>query len=229
MSHRFTFILALAAVSLFSGCATQGKMAFSDQSPVGKKLDKPVFLMTTTLHNAYRPAFQPKMIVSHVERKAAKDGVEKIDFAPDDKAKLETGSAEEGNSYLLRMELDQGAYVIRGFTAQAWSFPILGSFYAPLHSSFESGQPGVYYLGHVHSTVRERVDNEFKAGFPFPLIDQAVAGASTGTFDVIVSDQWEKDEPVFRARFPALDGVTVVKAILPSFDRNQAQKIWEEN
>jgi len=87
--------------------------------------------------------------------------------------------------------------------------------------------PGVYYLGHVDATVRERTGNEFKAGAPIPLIDQAVAGASSGTFDVAITDRWTQDESLFKNKYPALKKATINKSVLPAFDRDAAQKWWE--
>jgi hypothetical protein len=127
------------------------------------------------------------------------------------------------------MELEAGRYEIRGLTRLARSFPINSFFFAPLHSSLESKESGVFYLGHVTATVRERQGTEFKAGPTLPLIDQAVSGASGGTFDITISDEFATDEAVFRSKFPALAGVTIKKAILPPFDRANAQKWWEAN
>ena len=216
-------------VLLLSGCATPTKMAFSDDSDTIQKTSKPIFLMTATLRNTYKTSYQPKLIVVHVERAVIKDGADRINFTMDDKAKNESDSPALGSSYLLRMELEQGEYVIRGLTGMARSFPIFASFFAPLHAKLKSVEPGVFYLGHVEATVRERKGDEFKAGPSVPLIDAAVAGASTGTFDIEISDQWEKDEPKFLAKFPALSKVTVQKAILPPFDRALAQQWWEAN
>jgi len=78
-------------------------------------------------------------------------------------------------------------------------------------------------------TVRERQGNEFKAGASIPLIDQAVVGASGGTFDVEISDQFATDEALFRDKFVALKDIEIRKAILPPFDRAKAQKWWEDN
>lgn len=114
-------------------------------------------------------------------------------------------------------------------TSRASTFPIHGFFFTPLHSSFEAKEPGVFYLGHVNATVRERQGNEFKAGPSVPLIDQAVAGASGGTFDVEITDQWSTDEAAFLSKFPVLTGISVQKALLPAFDRTKAQQWWEAN
>jgi len=227
---RVLAIIIVALSLLLSGCATPTKMAFSEDSdPASKIISKPIFLMTATLRNSYRTSFQPKLIVVHVERSVVKDSADKINFTMDDKAKNGSDSTTEGSSYLLRMELEQGEYVIRGLSSLARLFPINGFFFTPLHAQLRSSRQGVFYIGHVEATVRERKDDEFKAGLSIPLIDQAIAGASTGTFDISISDQWEKDEPKFREKFSALKEVTIEKAILAPFDRAKAQKWWEEN
>jgi hypothetical protein len=224
--------IALAAVSLvlgLSGCATPTKMAFQNDGERVTEKRNPVFLMTATLKNTYRTSFQPRLLVVHVEKPDAKEAAHRINFTMDEKSKNETDSATTGNSYLLRLELDPGRYEIRGLTSRASRFPIHGFFFAPLHSPLEAKEPGVFYLGHINATVRERQGNEFKAGSSIPLIDQAIAGASGGTFDVEITDELATDEPVFRSKFPALTGVTIQKSILPAFDRAKAQQWWEAN
>ena len=106
---------------------------------------------------------------------------------------------------------------------------IIGYFFTPMHSPLEAKERGIFYLGHINATVRERQGDEFKAGRTIPLIDQAIAGASTGTFDVAITDEFATDEALFRSKFPALEGVAIKKAILPTFDRAKAQKWWEAN
>lgn len=220
-------ILALGLAVLISGCATRTKMAFEADDEKLTETSKPVYLMTATLKNTYHPSFQPKLIVVHVEKPGAKDAAGRLNFTMDTKAKAESNTVQQGNSYFLRMQLEPGPYQIVGMSSMASSFPITGFFFAPIHTPLEAGGSGVYYLGHVAATVRERVGDEFKAGPSIPLIDQAVAGASGGTFDVEISDQWETEEAQFLFRFPALKGVVVKKAILPAFDRAVAQKWWE--
>ena len=202
-------------------------MAFQDEADRLTEKSKPVHLMTATIKNTYKTSFQPRLIVVHVERPGAKEAVDRLNFTMDDKAKNETDSADTGNSYLLRLELDPGSYEIRGLTSLARSFPINGFFFAPIHSGVEVKRSGVFYLGHITATVRERRGNEFKAGPSIPLIDQAIAGASGGTFNVAITDELAVDEPAFRAKFPALAGVSITKAVLPAFDRAKAQQWWE--
>jgi hypothetical protein len=219
------YVLTIAV--LLSGCATPTKMAFDSDEERLTESSKPVFLMTATLKNAYRTSFQPKLIVVNVERAGAKDAADRLNFTLDEKAKNESDNPEVGSTYFLRMQLDPGRYEIRGLTSVGRSFPISGFFFAPMHAPVESSHPGVFYLGHVTATVRERQGNEFKAGPSIPLLDQAIAGASGGTFDIEISDRLSTDETTFRSKFPALRAIEIKKSVLPPFDRAVAQKWWE--
>ena len=125
------------------------------------------------------------------------------------------------------MELDPGSYELVALTSTAITFPVFGQFVIPVHSDLVVEKPGVFYLGHLDSTVRERQDDEFRAGPQIPLLDQAVSGASGGTHDVFITDQFAADEPVFRTKFPALKDAVITKVILPPFDRARAQAWWE--
>lgn len=227
MKNNFLTFAGFCFALVVSGCATPTKMAFQNDTDRLTEKSKPVYLMTATLKNTYRTSFQPRLLVVNVEKPDAKEAADRLNFTMDDKAKDETDSEITGNNYLLRLELDAGRYEIRGLTSLARSFPINGFFFAPLHSPFEVKEQGVFYLGHVTATVRERQGNEFKAGPSAPLIDQAIAGASGGTFDIEITDEFATDEALFRSKFPALAGIAIQKAILPSFDRVKAQQWWE--
>jgi hypothetical protein len=220
---------ALSLVFALAGCATRTQMPFQNDSDRLTEKSKPVYLMTATIKNDYKPSFQPRVIVVHVEKPGAKEAADRLNFVVDDKAKIEAAPATTGNNYLFRLELEPGHYEIRGMTSLASSFPINGFFFAPLHSTLESKEPGVFYLGHVSATIREREGNEFKAGPTVPLLDQAIAGASGGTFDVEITDRFDTDEALFRSKFPALSTAKITKAILPRFDRKKAQQWWESN
>jgi hypothetical protein len=228
MLSRILSGAALAGALLLTGCATPTRMALGED---GQRIDaaKPVLLMTATFKNTYRPDYQPKLLVVHVEKPGASQASDRINFTMDDKARMETGTAATGNTYLLRMELPPGKYEIVGMTSRSGIFPITGAFFAPLHVPLEIKEGGVFYVGHVQATVRERQGGEFRAGPPIPLIDQAVIGASGGTFDIDIVDAQDSDEALFRTRFPALKEATIRKTMLPAFDRQKAQKWWEEH
>lgn len=229
MKKLFIRLYAVALVAVLTGCATQHKMAFEDDKQVVSDKGNPIYLMSVTIKNAYKPSYQPKLIVAHVETPGATDSAHRFNFSMDEKSKIETDSFPDGNTYLFRMELASGQYEIVGLTSQVMSFPVIGSFFTPIHSTFAAAGGGIYYLGHVEATVRERKDNEFKAGASIPLIDQAVVGASGGTFDVEITNSLASDEALFRRKFPALEKVEFKLAILPAFDRAKAQQWWESH
>ncbi|ROR24494.1 hypothetical protein EC845_0519 [Comamonas sp. BIGb0124] len=220
-------VASVLAVLLLTGCATRTKMTFEDPAESVTAASKPVFLMTATIKNPYKTRYQPKLNVLHVEKPGATEAADRWNFVVDDKARQETNSSTRGNHYLLRMSLDPGSYELVGFSALASAFPVHGLFFVPLYANLKVTAPGVYYLGHVEATVRERQGEEFRAGPLIPLIDQAIAGASGGTFDIVITDQQAKDEAAFRSYFPALANVPIIKAMLPSFDRIKAQKRWD--
>jgi hypothetical protein len=227
MSRLLSLVL-IASTLLVTGCATRTKMAFEDESEKLTPTSNPVFLMTTTVKNTYKN-YQPKIIVANIEKPGAKDANDRLNFLIDNAAKIESDNDKSGNTYLLRFQLAPGDYDLVGMLGFASSFPIRGTFIVPLHASIKSTTPGVYYLGHAEATIRERVGNEFKAGPSIPLIDQAISGASGGTFDITFSDQWDAYEKTFRAKFKALEGVEVTKSIRPTFNREKAQAWWEKN
>ena len=228
MNNNKVYTFSLLVILALTGCATSKKMALQDDKKQLTETSKAILLMTATLKNSYHKSYQPRMLIMHVEKPNAKESSDKINFPVDDKAKFQEDDSEvAGNSYLIRMELDAGNYEIRGITSRAKSFLTPGWFFTPLHSPIEIKDRGVFYLGHISAIVRERQGDEVKAGPTIPLLDQAAVGASGGTFDVEITDQFAKEEALFRSKFPALSGVKIQKTILPAFDRAKAQQWWE--
>lgn len=229
-TRRFFFLAtAMLVVALGTGCATRGKMAFEDENEKVVENGQQILLMSVTIRNVYMPRYQPKLIVVNVEKPNAKDAQDRLNFVMDNKGRDESNGAAKGNHYLIRMVLEPGQYEIRGMGSLASAFPFHGGFFTPLHAKLEVKGSGVVYLGHIDAVVRQRQGNEFRAGGLIPLLDQAVTGASGGTFDVTISDAFVTDEALFKERFPALRGVSIGKSILAPFDRAVAQSWWEKN
>lgn len=229
MRKLASLFLALSLTWLATGCATRTKMAFENESEKLSDKKNPVLLMTATLKNDFKPRYQPKLLVVNVEKPNAQDKESRLNFVMDPAGTDESGNGGAGYQYLIRMELEPGSYEIRGLTSLASAFPINAFFFTPMLSPLEVKSGGVYYLGNVTATVRERKGEEFKAGPTIPLLDQALAGASGGSFDVLIQDSFATDEVAFRNKFPALKDAQIQKSILPAFDRAKAQAFWEKN
>ena len=227
MLKRLLIAAVSAASVLLTGCATRTVQAFENDADRVTATSDPVYLMTATVRNGYKKGWQPHLLVVNVEKDGATDSSGRFNFTMDKKALLDETDKDAGNKYLLRMQLAPGKYEIVGLTELNRSFPIIATFFTPLHETLNvSGKGTITYLGHVEASVRERKGEEFKAGPSIPLIDQAVVGASGGTWDVAIVDAWDTDEALFRGSFAALKDTPIQKGLLASWDRDAAQKWW---
>ena len=229
MLFRIIAGVSLTLAFLLTGCATNRGMAVLDNPTAVSKPAKPVYLLTVTLRNPYKTAYQPKLVSVKVQKRISPENSKTLLFEADPLAKSESISPVIGNSYLLRLELEPGDYLILGLNSIGQSIFTNGVFFTPLEARLMPSTPGIYYLGHIEATVRERKPNEFRAGPIFPLQEQGLTGASSGTFEVEISDRWETDNAKFQTKFPALSGANVKKTVLPAFERAQIQQWWDKN
>jgi hypothetical protein len=200
--------------------------------PLGKdspNLDssKPLFLMSVEVKNEYSKRWQPRILNVILEKDSGAGKPESVVLRMDDQGAITTGSGS--SAYLVRFPTESVPHIVRGFNSMASAFPIHGFYFVPLHVDIAKADAGVYYLGSVKAVIRERKEGEFRAGPIIPLIDQSVAGASGGTFDIEITDVYESDVALFRKTFPALKDVEIKKAVLPKWDRAKAQLYWEQN
>lgn len=228
MLPRLIAATALTLSFLFTGCATPQGMAVLDDAATVAKSNKSVYLMTVSLKNTFVPAYQPKLQSVKVMKKSG-EYHKILLFEADLLSRNETNSAATGSSYLLRMEIEPGEYTLLGLNSYGQSMLITGVFFTPLDLRLKVANPGVFYLGHIDATVRERKGEEFRAGSYLPSQEQKLTGASSGTFDVAITDQWDTDSTKFLNKFPALKGIKVQSAILPAFNRESIQRWWEKS
>ena len=224
--RRVLSLLVLFVSSIFAGCASAPYMPLAEDQP---NLDssKPLFLMSVVLKNEYKERWQPRVLNIILEKDGEAGKPQVMVFRMDARG---TVTPESGSStYLVRFPAESVPHTVRGFNSMASAFPIHGFYFVPLHASLAKAEGGVYYLGSVKAVIRERKDGEFRAGPPIPLIDQAFAGASGGTFDIEIADTYEADIALFRKTFAALKDIEIKKAVLPKWDRSKAQLFWEQN
>ncbi|WP_460838679.1 hypothetical protein [Noviherbaspirillum agri] len=125
------------------------------------------------------------------------------------------------------MALEPGKYRLAEIMGNANAFPIASLFVVPLYLDLDVSPNSITYVGRVTAKLRPRQEGEFRAGPLVPLIDQAVAGMSTGTWDVTVDDRSEKDVALFKANYPVLGNASVNRELLPPFDRVAVQRLWD--
>jgi hypothetical protein len=135
---------------------------------------------------------------------------------------------EDGRNYvsLVRLSLAPGKFHLAGLMGQISAFPFRGLFQAPLGLMFEVPSQSIIYLGRVKIHMRPRKDNEFRAGSLIPLIDQAVLGISTSTFDISTEDASAVDLTLFKEAFPVLRDAEVKVLSLPPFDREPIDRTF---
>lgn len=217
------YVVTLLLMPLvLSGCAT-GKMALQGDTEQITNTSNPIVLVSVTLRNTLAPSHQPELndiwVKKLDELNTGTGNPKEEGFKMDEKGKSETGSLPDGNNYLIRLALNPGRHIIQHLNSQSSSFLIKGRFFTQLNAPVEIKGPGVYYLGHIGATVRKKNSGEDSAGPPIPIIDQAAVGASGGTFDIEITDQFDTDSALFISRFPALRGVAIQKAVLPPIQR----------
>jgi len=209
---------------LLSGCATPIHMSPTTATQILDTSKDSVVLMSLTLTNDFHPSYQPSPIVVNVERGAADQRSDRLNFLFDSEG---TSESKTGNHYLVRMSLPPGKYVLRGVTGQSGIFPFHGMFFTPLDYDIDVAPNSVIYLGHVDATIVERKEGELRAGPVIPLVDQAVTGFSGGTWTIDASDQFDHDMTDFRTTFPVLAKAEVKKELLPAWDKQKATDWWK--
>jgi hypothetical protein len=107
---------------------------------------------------------------------------------------------------------------------QIKAFPFYGIFMVPLLLDFEVAPHSVTYIGRITAKLRPRQEGEFRAGPAVPLIDQAVAVMSSGTWDITVEDRAKEDISLFWTHYPALATMPINSDPLPPSDRMAVQQ-----
>ena len=216
---RFTQMLFMfVMVMAMYGCAmlTPKPMALTDESNALDLQKESVAILTVWTSNQYKPGYQPdisRIIVFN------QDGKEKNEYIFGDKVGVLVPydkDEKKFNEYLVSIALPAGKYKLGRIFGFGGAFPIRGNFSIPVFSDFELAPNKIVYLGRIEATLRERKsDSELRAGSVIPLIDQATTGFYSGTFDISIYDNYDKDISLFKQKYPLLNNFTVEKAVLP--------------
>ena len=217
MNKTVAAVAATFALALLSGCAGMKPMALSKDT---QKLDlsqESIAVMTVRVNNTYKTSYQPRLKFVAVraddaEKKESSFGI----------GELLSSDESEQNQFeeaAVSLSLPPGKYQLRLVGVKSNGILVAGnSGMVPIYAPFELKPGQVTYLGRIEAMRRERKnDDELRAGIVIPLIDQAVAGYSGGTFDVSIVDSYDNDVATLRKIYPALEKVEVAKAMLPKW------------
>jgi hypothetical protein len=165
-----------------------------------------IALLTVKISNQNKPDYQPFPFMVFIE------GTGAVKFDEDGPHKSENNRY---NEYLLTFNLKPGINKLD----KIW-FDYRGAFMGarasiPMNLEINIKPNSIYYIGHIDIVIRpKKNDNEDSAGSNFPFVNQATAGFSTGTYDVVVGDRFNEDMKWFISEYPVLRTVNVEKSIL---------------
>lgn len=215
MKNLLKLAVASFALMFFSGCASVAKMPLNKDTAVLDLSKKSVLVARLKIKNENHPSHQPKLLAVFMNQTVAgKD--EQFSFTS---PTMVSDQGEQGIDYLISMDVEPGKATLNmaRFLRQ---IPLLLMAMADLPFKFEVDVPAnkVVYLGNIEATIVARAnDTQPRAGSVLPLIDQAVAGFSNGTFQLKISDQFDSDSQEMQKQFPALAGKTIDKQVLPAW------------
>ncbi len=220
------FLIVLCSVFVMAGCAG-GNMALTKGQTDIDVSKKSLALLSVKIANQHKPGYQLDIMGALIcpQSERCDHGSRSSFYRADIPYRIK--SVENSfNEYLLSFELAGGAYTFHSIGAAYDHFPITGGGSVPLNYKLEIKPNAVIYLGHLDVVLRERKsDSEERAGKVVPLIDQAVVGASTGTYDVVAEDRFEEDMKLYLSEYPALQKVRIEKSILPQWIRPENQPV----
>jgi hypothetical protein len=234
ISYRMSLMTFLVVVSfiVFTGCSTMVGADFVKPTALNDKTNaldlqkESVALLTVKTSNMYKPGYQPDMWGIYVLTNDGKEKKETYRFG-DKLGRLEPYKADkEFNEYLVSISLPAGKYKLSRINGTGGVFPVRGNFVIPIFADFDLPSNKIVYLGRIEATLRERKnDDELRAGSVVPLIDQAATGFYSGTFDVNIFDNHDKDVALFKQTYPLLNNFTIEEAILPPWRKPTAEEM----
>ena len=195
----------ISIIFLFAtGCATVTKMPLQSGSMDINTSGKSLLLARVKIKNDNAPSYQPELVCIFVQKNDEVYSYTEPSLIKD--------LNNEGKDYLVSIDLSPGKATIN-----AIRFLKHGAFAEiPFKQDIEVPQDRVVYLGNISAVIKKKdKDNEPSAGPSIPLITQAVAGFSTGKFDVVITDQYDNDISEFRRQYPYLSGKEIIKMVLP--------------
>jgi len=133
---------------------------------------------------------------------------------------------DEHAIYAFRFKAPAGEFRIKRIIGRAQAFPVTGYFTLPIEMTVAAKKGAVTYLGRLDARLRPRAEHEYRAGAVIPLIDQAVTGLSSGTFDVRIKNMSPEDLKLLRAAYPAIASTPIETRISSVISREILDRQW---
>ncbi|MBN8429485.1 hypothetical protein JF535_01350 [Microbulbifer salipaludis] len=203
-----TRLLAVITLAFLTGCASVSKMPLNEKATAIDTSQKSILVGKLSIRNDNKPSHQPNLLAVFVNQNEK-------DFSftqPTLIADLDKG----GKEYFISMAVEPGKATLKlaRFMRQV---PLLLNAMADLPFEYEIDVPEnqVVYIGNINAIIKPRQDEEPRAGLVIPLIDQAVAGFSNGTFEVSITDNYAEDMEALKEKYPHIADHSLAKNLLP--------------
>lgn len=215
-SARTTVVVLIASFLFLNGCASIKNAPISNEVKAIYTRYESVGFITLKASNNKNTSYQPEVKYALIWDDKAENR-RKYSFKvvePYNKAK------NEFNEYIISFKLKPGKYVFREIFAQSGIFPVRGTFEVPLYKKITVPENKIIYFGHVEANIVDRtIDDQLRAGPVTPLIDQAVVGASTGTFVISIQDRFETDTALIRSKYGYLSEAEIENMTLSEWQQ----------
>ncbi len=211
MIRKSQSVLVILTLLLMAGCASVSKMPINPEATGIDTTERSILVGKVEISNEKAPSHQPVVLCMFLEQ----DG-ELLSFT--DPTMLKE-TPDVGKEFLVSVQVKPGKVKIR-FVRFVRNVPMLLFAVAdlPLEDEIEVPPNSLVYIGNISAVIKQKEhDDDPSAGSMLPLIDQAIAGFSTGTFTAEITDNFDSDMSEFYSKYPYLKDRPVVKMILPNW------------
>lgn len=203
---RIIIAILATGLLLLSGCATVKDPAISTKIKSIDTTNESIGFITLKISNTKNRGYQPNVGNVFI---CTKDPKNRVKFAfnvldPYSSAK------NQFNEYIISFQLKPGDYILVNLSAHSGLFPVMGTFIVPMDKQLTISEHKIIYFGHVDATIVDRTsDDQLRAGPVIPVLDQAVTGASTGTFVVDITDRYDDDIALLKSKYSYLTSTII--------------------
>jgi hypothetical protein len=207
---NYAIVFVTILVTLVSGCAAVKPPALAKTTNQLDLSKESIVVLSLRVGNKFKPSYQPNLDYMYFEEISPEAG--KIHKYAVNLYKSEN---EKYNEYLVSMQLHPGKYKFVTVPATSGIFPIRGTFNIPFNYEFAINPSEVAYLGNFEAYIEQKATSNDSAAGPFiPLIDQAVSGASGGTFKLAIKDNFMEAVRNFRTEYPVLNKYPIKNTVI---------------
>jgi hypothetical protein len=215
---KFKFILCLICILMMIGCAPRWTKRYDKNMGTLDRGGIVLFTVTSEYKSYKGDKLFPKAFFTS---KKGSDKYTAHNYRHDKKSKV--GRDESGEFWLVMLKMEKN---IEDFFFYKICGNVLGffdSFFeAPILMNFQAKKNEVTYLGNINLILRKKSsDTELRAGPVIPLLQQL--SIINKTFDVVISDKYERDIKQFEKEIKGFKTSQVVKRILPPWEKPSSE------